>query len=503
MSCNLIENINILGKCNFPQLYFLDLSSNIINDFSVEPIPPIFTPESINTKYCEKYGIITIKGKFNDNIEGVDFNIVSDYGVFQCFFDGAEKDQEVNLECYLTEIMNNSPKIFFPLSDILVQNRDQAGNYEQIIDYFIFKPISMEGSDVICTIMDPSNPLPPPSVMDSDIQTNNNIDSINISFRQICRFETRIEIKIIVFYFIGMSSTSLNKGESMSMKVKLNKGGELVDGEAKCTANEGVEPKDGEQAQVDFECHVENVEEASEYKSLEFVESGNITGVPSNPDLLNPVKVDHLIEDGKVKNYTSEESKNEEIPVFNPTSIDTTDSDKTGIFVINGDFLSEYTSQVSFSFEITLVTGQKAICTIPKVNNARSAKIECVLQQELTDSKIIIQDCAALDGYNEKIRINQASSEENVNVANGKEVEIQKTFDVSLSFGQLSRFKAEQNYIIFIFVGYITKRISKGETITMKVNLIKEGELVEEEAKCTVIEDINPNDGEQTNDGTN
>jgi len=58
------------------------LESNIINDFSVEPIPPIFTPESINTKYCEKYGIITIKGKFNDNIEGVDFKVLFQTMVF-------------------------------------------------------------------------------------------------------------------------------------------------------------------------------------------------------------------------------------------------------------------------------------------------------------------------------------------------------------------------------------------------------------------------------------
>jgi len=75
--------------------------------------------------------------------------------------------------------------------------------------------------------------------------------------------------------------------------------------------------------------------------------------------------------------------------------------------------------------------------------------------------------------------------------------EIQKTFDVSLSFGQLSRFRVEQNYFIFIFIGFITRPISKGESITMKVNVIRGGEYVEEEAKCTANNDITPKDGEQ------
>ena len=72
-----------------------------------------------------------------------------------------------------------------------------------------------------------------------------------------------------------------------------------------------------EQTKVDFDCRVENVADASGYKGLEFVSSEAINGVPSNPDLLNPTKVDELIEEGKVRNYTSEIFREEEMTMIN------------------------------------------------------------------------------------------------------------------------------------------------------------------------------------------
>ena len=141
----------------------------------------------------------------------------------------------------------------------------------------------------------------------------------------------------------------------------------------------------------------------------------------TNLDLLNPAKVDKLINAGKIKDYSLEENKNENIPTFYPTFIDTTNSETTGIFYINGGFLSEFISEKSFIFEIVLLTGEKALCTLPKIDEGEfEIQIECVQQKELNNSKIMIQHYIIFDGYNEMLRLEKIATEDKVNVANGK-----------------------------------------------------------------------------------
>ena len=299
--------------------------------------------------------------------------------------------------------------------------------------------------------------------------------------------------------FIGFITEPIKKDENIILEVNLMKGDELVKEEVTCTAIENVEPKDGEQLQVDFECKVEGIEKAEEYTGLELVESKDISGIPTNPDLLNPAKVDELIKEDKIKNYTSEDFKKEENVVFNCTSINTTDSEKTGVFILTGEILSktDFKLEKSIEFEIILIGGEKALCTLPKITEKGEIKIECVIQEELVDSKIMIQQCSALDGYNEIFKLNKISSEEKVTLPNGKEIQLEKTFDINLSFGQLNGFGVEGGIISFMFIGFITEPIKKDEEITMVVELIIGGELVEEEAKCIAKENVDPKDDKQ------
>ena len=67
----------------------------------------------------------------------------------------------------------------------------------------------------------------------------------------------------------------------------------------------------------------------------------------------------------------------------------------------------------------------------------------------------MIQQCSALDGYNEIFKLNKISSEEKVTLPNGKEIQLEKTFDINLSFGQLNGFGVEGGIISFMFIGFI------------------------------------------------
>ena len=286
------------------------------------------------------------------------------------------------------------------------------------------------------------------------------------------------------------------------MIVNLIKEGELVEEEAVCTAKETVDPKDGKQLPVEFECKIENIENANQYTGLEIVESDEISGIPiDNKELINPVEVDILIKEGKVLDYTSEEFKNEEIPIFNPTSIDTTDSETKGIFVIIGQIISEITIERSYEFGITLVTGQKAECKLPKINGKnKEVKIKCELKEKIEGYKIMIEQCTGFSGYNQIIIFNKISSVEEITFVNVKEInkeKIEEKYDINLSFGQVSGFKVEVNIIVYIFIGYSTQILKKDERITMIVNLIRGKKLVEEEAVCISKEEVDPKDGKQ------
>lgn len=144
---------------------------------------------------------------------------------------------------------------------------------------------------------------------------------------------------------------------------------------------------------AEFECKIKNIDKPNDYTSLELVESEEISGIPKDPDLLNPSIVDELIWLGEFKNYTENETQDqhEKTSLFNATYIDTNDSDKTGVFFINGVLLSEYKPKKEIEFEIVLMTGEKVKCRLPKKDLSGEIKIECVSQKELNNMKIMIQ----------------------------------------------------------------------------------------------------------------
>ena len=126
-----------------------------------------------------------------------------------------------------------------------------------------------------------------------------------------------------------------------------------------------ISPTDGKQAQAEFICKLENIQNAIEYTGLEVVSSLNITGIPTEPELKNPAIVDELIEIKEIVDYKTMPI---DIPVFNATYIETTNSKKTGIFTIIGEFLTEFTLETRFEFDLVLVTGEKVKCTLPKIS---------------------------------------------------------------------------------------------------------------------------------------
>jgi hypothetical protein len=76
------------------------------------------------------------------------------------------------------------------------------------------------------------------------------------------------------------------------------------------------------------------------------------------------------------------------LPNFNATNINATGSIQTGIFIIEGQPLDDILKD--YIFNITLITGQKAICKIPKSTKSTQVQIKCELDGTLEKTKIMI-----------------------------------------------------------------------------------------------------------------
>ena len=317
-----------------------------------------------------------------------------------------------------------------------------------------------------------------------------NMMEISLSFGQVCNFN--IEQNLISFFFAGLTSKSLKKDEEINMVVNLIIGDDLVENIASCLAKQDVNPSHGKLTQADFECKIEEMEKASQCTGLEIVSSANISGIPSEEELINPALVDKLIKTGEIKDFTLEENKIkiESIPIFNTTSIDTSDAIKKGILIIVGKPLSDFELEEELQFTIK-ISGVDAECSLPKLSISETEiKIECILQEELKKSKIMIEQSTILDGYNEIISINNFISEKKVSISNGKQKKLENKFNSKLSFRQTNSFKIEGELVTFVIAAFTTESLTKGEEINVDINLLLNIDSIKEEAKCTVSNDV-------------
>ena len=231
------------------------ITKGVMKDLSLEKMPPVFTPEKISLNDTEENVTISIKGKFNEDIEGQhDFVIeaISGQNLF-CSFANVNKDIDAEIECGV-EFMDNMEEIEIIGIDVFDANENGK-------ELFLFKPIGI-------------SLLPDIVINDTDISNKTIKD---ISFRQVCNFETNKDLKLILFSLVVVSSETINKNETLNIYVTLIKGEELVGEEVICTSQEDVNPQDGKLLQVEFECILENIEKAEEYTGLEIIGTEGIS----------------------------------------------------------------------------------------------------------------------------------------------------------------------------------------------------------------------------------
>ncbi|MBR4496345.1 MAG: hypothetical protein IKP12_04370, partial [Acholeplasmatales bacterium] len=324
------------------------------------------------------------------------------------------------------------------------------------------------------------------------------------SFRQLNAFKFNKNKGQITFNFYGLTTKPLNKGINISLFIYLI----LEDGtieptlrEANCSLNEEVN-KVEKITQADFSCEIIGLNSTKPYKSFELSNSNNISGIPEEGILLDPVKTDEAIEKGDLYNFTNQENK---LPIlFIPEIINGSSCEKEGTFKIIGNISGEIENKIEFNIPITYPEDYISKCSIDKTSNGK-AEINCVMTNELIGKSLIFEQQAIRDGLNEILNLGSIKSNEEMNCTIGNitneiidgisEEEADKIANLTLSFRQLNSFIQIDDIISFMFYGLTTGKIESGVEIIINLYLYLEGGIRDKElrkAKCKIEKTIEP-----------
>ena len=167
--------------------------------------------------------------------------------LINCNYEKSEKDVEVGIKCALGFEINETRIVL-----------DQKLILGEKVEKFLIMPIYTENNNFTCPIGNLTN-------KDEDLDDKFLVD---ISFRQVSKFQINKDSNIIMFNFYAVVTQPLQKSMSINMTVKLIKGSELVESSAICISKENVEPVVGEQLQADFECTIGSLDKGRIYLHL-------------------------------------------------------------------------------------------------------------------------------------------------------------------------------------------------------------------------------------------
>ena len=342
-----------------------------------------------------------------------------------------------------------------------------------------------------------------------DIIKCNNVDNIKsklvISFRQINGFQTNKAYKTIIFFFYGMISENLEKGKKIKMDVNLIKNGEVENYSrtAVCLLNNKIIIEDNEPKQGDFSCTIENIEEINNYNSLILNQSEYISGIPKDNILLNPVLTDKYIGLGKIKDFSKNNNTNN-APSFNSTSIDNTNCDEDGSFVIKGILTSNLDNDLKFELPFAYPENITATCLIVHGKKNENVEINCETNDKFTEQKIMIAQTTILDNNkNELLIITKIEDEKQSTCKNSKTELITEKLKKAekISFRQVNQFNPMDKKTNFHFIGISDQLLSPETELEMFVFIIINRIKHQKEANCKLnsfipLNSLNPNYGQ-------
>ena len=320
--------------------------------------------------------------------------------------------------------------------------------------------------------------------------------NISISFRQLNHFLN--ESGKITYDFYSLATKPLEKGYEITMFVNLIlMSGEREENatEIKCTLVKDVNPAEGETVQGDFKCSIEGFEDI--YYSFRFNSSDDIAGIPTDETLLDPMLTKEAIERGELLDYSLDGHKNKIPSIFTCSGVQEAKCSENGYFIIEGQLNKEVTVDIKFTIALAYPEGISADCSLLKKEKGDS-ELSCQIDRDIDNKTIVFEQIIIKDGPDEVLLIGSYSSENALNCANGLFLQAEEKTNVNVSFRQVSHLEPREGNkgFKFFLAAFISKKLPK-EFIIVKIIIVIEGIKQEKKAKCTIRNNIDPQDGQQ------
>ena len=325
----------------------------------------------------------------------------------------------------------------------------------------------------------------------ADVRAN-----ISISFRQLNHF--LYNSGKITYDFYSLVTKPLKAEYEITMNVNLM----LISGERDvnateitCTLEKEVNPSEGETLQGNFKCSIEGLED--EYYSFRFNSSDYIAGIPTEETLLDPMLTKEAIKRGELLDYSLDGNKNKIPSIFTCSGIQATKCGENGNFIIEGKLNKEVTVDVKFTINLAYPEGISADCSLVKKEKGDS-ELSCQIDRDIDNKTIIFEQIVIKDGPDEVLLIGSYSSENTLNCANGLLLQAEEKINVNVSFRQVSHLEPKEGNkgFKFFLAAFISRKLPR-EFIIVKIIIVIGGNKQEKEAKCTIRNNIDPQDGQQ------
>ena len=302
--------------------------------------------------------------------------------------------------------------------------------------------------------------------------------AISISFRQLNGF--KFENGIISFFFYALTTQSIEAGHYVVLLVNLigANGMEEELTEITCTITEAVTLPSGQSMiQANYECKLEGLDQSKGYTSLRLSSSANIVGIPDDETLLNPVLTQQAIENGELKDCSSDPSVP---PTFKVDSLD--NCDDTGNFLIKGALSETKSIAAKFTMPLTFPEGTSLTCTY------ETDGIKCLADKELKGTVVMEQKIIA--NGPEELFLLTSFNKDDMSCANGLELKAEEKLNVEVSFRQVSHIEIISQKVYFFFAAFVNQKLEASHSIQMNVILNIGNKKKEKSATCVLNEGV-------------
>ena len=387
-----IEDPNLSSASSTDQLILRGSLKNFSNPDNLLEIPPILSSSSITGENCRNKGIFEINGILDKSIDtdlSFYLKLPNQNINVRCKISKAQANSEVNLICNTLENINNE-QIY--INSKIIYDID----YKEL--FYINEVQS--SYNIYCANNDQLTFQKAQKKMESFV-----------SFRQVSKFrkldkrylfflasfiKKEIDFSTKIHFVVEIKSST-----STQQKVKLsnkNKGRLLYfrklsrreEQSVECTVRSKTSINQDGLGAAGWDCTT-GESSISDATGLDILESDDVTGIPDDPNLIDPAIVDVSIENGTATDYSIEENLNVLLPLFNTLDLNFSLCRQNGSFSLVGNTTSTIENDVVFNLSLSYPSVIFA-CKLPRVLKGQITEIECYSKEEFYNNTVFIEE---------------------------------------------------------------------------------------------------------------